>query len=294
MSDTALYRAAEYFDDQIINPLRTGVTGRKLIEVSPLPETVYTVVVNTLTDLNGAQIAYALPSGAEANRDNVKISKANKDLLHVFKDFEVPRADFEAFSNQNIAMDTLAAQSAAYVVGQKEDALILDGWKPDGTAYQVSGLYQSAGNDYSSSSNFGSAGVPTTCISGALALIEADNALADAYNLILNPVQAAKLRGLRSTYGVLEQPEILQLLNGGGTGPGRIYSTTAQTAGTGMLSPVDPTKKFMELYEAVGVRTELGYDSAKPQTGPIFGRIYERVYPHIKYANALCKLSALV
>jgi uncharacterized linocin/CFP29 family protein len=294
MVDSALHRAAEYFDDRIIDPLRTGITGRKLVAVTPLPETVYNVTVESLTDLSAAQIAYALPSGAEAGRDNVKITKANKELIHVFKDFEVPRADFEAFSNQGIAMDTLAAQSAAYVVGQKEDDLILNGWKPDGSAYLVPGLYQGAGNSYSTSSTFSTPGVPTTAVAGAIALIETDNALADYYNLVINPVQAAKLRPLRSANGVLEMPEVLQVLNGGGTGPGRIYSTTAMTAGTGLLAPVDPGKKFMELYEAVGIRTELGYDSAKPQTGPIFGRVYEREYLHIKYANAICQFTTLV
>jgi hypothetical protein len=126
-----------------------------------------------------------------------------------------------------------------------------------------------------------------------LSLIEADNALADAYNLILNPTQRGELRSLRNTNGVREEPEIVEILNPNGGNTGRIVSSSKITDGTGLLSPVDPARNYIELFEPQPVDTELGFDSKNPDTGPVYGRIYERVYIHIKHSEAIAKLSAI-
>jgi uncharacterized linocin/CFP29 family protein len=294
MVDTALYRAAELINAELIPPLRQQLIGRRIASADPkITPGTGTVRVNTVTEMNAGQIAMKMPYDA-TNRDIIKVTAANKDIPYLFKDFIIERDEFNAWNDKGVAIDTAAAQSAAQVVGIQEDNLIFLGWKPDGVAYNINGFYNGAGNDYSTSKDFGTAGYATTAVAGAIALIEADNGLAPAYNLILNPTQAAELRASRNTNGVLELPEVMQLLNmGKATGPGEILSTTSMTAGTGLLTPVDPGRKFIELFIGIDTSTELGYSSINPDTGPIYGRVYERLYPHIKQANALCKLSAI-
>jgi len=293
MTDTALQVAARYIDSELIQPLRQQLIGRKLVSRNPSVKGpgVYNVDVHTITEMNAAEITFKLP-GEEANRDMIRVARANKNIPVLHKEFMIPRQDFDAYKNKGIALDTAAAQSAAQVVGVAEDELIINGWKPDGTTYLISGLYQGAGNDYSTQKDFGTPGNPTDAVAGAMALIEADYGLAEAYNLVLNPTQANELRASRNANGVLELPEVVDLLNlGNKNGPGRIFSTPAITAGKGLLAPVDPSRRFIELYIPQDMKTILGVDSKLEETSPIYGSVYELVYPHIKQSNALAKLS---
>lgn len=292
---TALQLAARAIDQEMILPLRQQLIGRKLVAENPRVRGtgVYNVEIRTMGEVSAAYASFELPR-ADTTRDVVKVTRSTMNVPVLQKNFEVPRMDFEAFKNAGVAIDTASALSAAYQVGVLEDKLIFYGWAPDGTNYVTSGLYTLANNDYSTSKDFATFGNATTAVGGALALIEADNCLADAYNLILNPVQANELRVSMSTTIGKELDIIKGLINGGNeSGPGKIFSTPNITAGTGMLVPVDPSRKFIELYVPQDIRTVLGTDSRLDETSPIYGSVYELVLPHVKYTDAIAKISAI-
>lgn len=293
MVDTALQTAARKIDAELIEPLRQALVGRQLVYANPniKGDGIYNVDINTLSNMGEAYISYALPSESDP-RDSIKVTRTNVNIPVVSKGFEIPREDFEAFRRAGIMIDTSAAQSAAFVAGLKEDTLILQGWKPDGTNYTIPGLYQSAGNDYSSATVILTPGSLTTAVAGALGLMDDDNALAPAYNLTMNPAQYAHALAVRSAQGNLELPEVITLLNRGTPGgAGRVLSSKGLPATTALISPVDPARRFIEIYQVKDFTTQLGMDSKMPDTSKIYGSVWALTYPHIKQANALCKLS---
>jgi len=290
MTDTALQTAARYFDKELVEPLRQQLIGRKLVSVNPHIKGagIHSAEIMKLIEMGGGHITYELPT-SEITRDMVRVDASVVKIPVLFKGYEVPRDSWDAMKNRGVALDTAAMTSAAQMVGVDEDMLVIDGWKPDGTNYTIKGLYQSANNDFSTTKDFGTYGNATEAVAGAMALLEADYVY-PPFNLVLNAVQMYELRASRAANGVRELPEILELLNDG-SGPGRIYSTPAIAAGTGLVVPVDTARAYNELIVPQDMRNVLGEDSKIPGISPIYGTTYELVYPHIKQPNALCKLS---
>lgn len=287
MVDTALQLAARYFDKEMIEPLRQRLIGRKIVAKNPniKGQGVFNFDKNTINEMTGGMISYELPT-SDVSRDMIRVDRANVKIPVLHKSYEVPRSDFEAFKSKGVKIDAAAAISAAQMVGVDEDTLIIDGWKPDGTNYVVNGLYQSANNDYSTSKDFGTFGNATDAVAGAMALLEADNVY-PPFNLLLNATQMHELNASRSTNGVREKPDILDLIRG------QISSTPVIAAGTGLLSPVDTARQYIELVVPQEMKNVLGTDSKIPDISPIYGTTYEVLYPHIKQTDALCRLSSI-
>lgn len=292
MADTALQTAARYFDKELIEPLRQQLIGRKLVNVNPNIKGagIHSADIMKVIEMGAGFITYELPSG-DISRDMIRVDSSVVKIPVLWKGYEVPRDSWDAMKNRNVALDTAAMLSAAQMVGVDEDQLVIDGWKPDGTNYVITGLYQSANNDYSTGKDFGTYGYATDAVAGAMALLEADYVY-PPYNLVLNAVQMNELRASRSANGVREMPEILELLNDG-VGPGKIFSTPAIADTTGLVIPVDAARAYLELIVPRDMQNTLGEDSKIPDISPIYGTTFELVYPHIKQTNALCKLSSI-
>jgi uncharacterized linocin/CFP29 family protein len=242
VDSTALDTAARYFDNELINPLRQSLIGRKLVAENPLKgDGIYNVDINTLREMGAASISYSLPTGDSGTRDMIRVDRTNVNLPVLFKEFEVPRMDFEAWRQKNQPMDSAAAVSAAQMVGVQEDTLIIKGWNPsgDGATYTVPGMFTVFNAQVVSDSlPFSTAGNATK----AYSMLEEDHALtAQSYNLILNATQWGELLMSRhSTSNQREMPEVIEMLNfGDANGPGRIYVTAALSDTQGIVAPVD-------------------------------------------------------
>lgn len=209
----------------------------------------------------------------------IRVDGTNVNLPILFKEFEVPRMDFEAWSTKNVPLDAAAAISAAQMVGVQEDQLILKGWNPnnDGTTFTIPGMLNVASAQaITTSLSFATAGNATKAIAAAFAAFEQANALSQAYNLIINPTSWANLLSARfPTSNQREMPEIMELINfGNADGPGRIYVTPVFSAGQGVLAPVDPGRVNMEIYVPREISVDLGYDSRMPNTSNIYGMVW--------------------
>ncbi len=289
MTDTTLQAMGRVIDKKIVGPLRMVLVGRQLVPVTaPAGMGKSNVEWDTATDMSDGLVSFAFTDG---NDDELGFTRSNQKIPFYWKDFKVDRGAYEAFKSEGKSLDAANAIGASYKAAKVEDAAIINGvLNVDGSTYDINGLYQGAGNDYTTASTMSTAGVPTTAVAGAMNMIEQDDVPVNIpMNLVLHPTQANKLRPLRSTQGVREMPEVLEMLNGG-----KIMSTTAITAGTGMLLPTaQVAEPFFDYFLRVDWRTELGKDSKHPDTGPISGRVYSGGTLRIKHSAAICKLSAL-
>jgi len=146
-------------------------------------------------------------------------------------------------------------------------------------------FYQSAGNSYTTQSDFGTAGIPLEVVAGAIDLMQADN-ITGPYNLVLNPTQYMELATSILGYGAGEREiaMVKEILEGG-----NIYSTSFQPAGTGMLL-ADASAGFFEMIVAQDMTTET---EVLQKSKDLWGRVYECVIPVVYDANAICKLTEI-
>ena len=288
---TALQKAATYFDTEIVEPLRQKTMARKLISVKPRVkgDGIKAADILKVVEMGAAQMAYKLPK--DMSRDMVRIDKSTVNIPVLYKGYEIDRDAMDVWKNQGVAIDSAAAVSAAQVIGIQEDTAIIDGWKPDGTNYVMDGLYQSAGITYATSKDFATYGYAKEAVAGARASLEAVYVY-PPFNLTLNPVQAGELVMSESSTGTEELPRVIKVLNGNATnGPGVVFSSPAVTAGTGLITPVDPARVYIELLNPQPLRNVLGEDSKMPGISDITGTAFEALYVNVKQANAICKMT---
>jgi uncharacterized linocin/CFP29 family protein len=285
---TAFKKAARYVDQELVNPLRAGNLIRKLLPLNTriAGRGIKNVDYYSITEMSDAMITYDIDTG-EASTDNINVSVTNIAIPVIKKHFKIPRRDFDAFENQGIPFDTAAALSAGAMVTKAENSLGVQGWKRDGSAYQINGLYQAAGNTTAGSS-FGTFGGALTSIADALALFDADNVFADSWNLTLNSVQRRELQKSVST-GIVEEELVRKVL-----GPqGDIFVSNDLVAGTGLLTPVDTSGQYFDLINPDGPKTVIGEDSKLPEYSDLFGTVIDFVVPRIKQTNAICTLTVI-
>lgn len=288
MTDTTLQAMGRSLDKKLVDPLRMVLVGRQIVPVTaPVGMGKSNVEWDTVTDMSDGLVSYAFYDG---NEDELGLARTNQKIPFYWKDFKIDRGAYEAFKSEGKALDAANAIGAGYKAAKVEDAAIIIGVTNDGTNYDMNGLYKGAGSSYTTSKDFGTAGNPTLAVAGGFTQLEDANVPTNIpMNLVLNPTQRNELRGLRSTNGVREEPEILEMLNGG-----KIFSTSAMTAGTGMLLPAaQVAEPFFDFYLRVDWRTELGKDSKHPDTGPIYGRVFSGGTLRVKQSTAICTLTQI-
>jgi len=294
MADTVLQRASKMLDADMVEPLRRMLIGRQLIAENTKLRGVgkYAVDIDTITEMSEGQITYNLDEVGKS-ADMIQVTTARKQVPILHKSFTVPRQEYLAFKSEGKALDAAGATSAAYVVGKQEDAMIINGWKPDGTNYEVKGLYQAAGTT-ATGATFATAGNGIVSAQKGISALE-DLGVSGPYHLLLHKDQAAELRGSVLTSGGREQKEVLEMLNldNPNMREGRIWQCHDMTAANALLIPVDPARVYFELVNPVQIHTALGEDSKNPDTSPLYGHVWEVMVPVIKQTTAICKIGSI-
>lgn len=289
MANTTLQSFSKKIDSKLIDPLRRVLVGRRLVPVTaPAGFGTSAVEWSKITEMGAGMVSYAFT----ANEDTIGATPTTSKIPVYWKDYKVDRRAYEGFKVKGTDIESGAAQSAAYVAAYAEDEAIIKGVTKDATAYDIDGLYEGGGNDYSVSSDFGTAGVATTALAGAYALLAEDNVpVGDnvPYNMVLNNTSYMDLLGVRSTAGVREMPEIKEMLNGGS-----IISSSVLAATEGIILPAaNILEPYVDFYLSSDWKTEHGFDSEHPDTGDLMGRVYSAGILRIKHSVAICKLSVL-
>lgn len=282
----ALDDISKYFDEELVMPLQQRFIGRKLVpkneKLSGKGIGMESVDVWTLANMASAQIALGLPSEFG---DTADVTSDTVQLPILSEPFTIPRRMYESYKLKGIGIESALAIEAAYQVQLKEEALILNGWAPDGTNYVVKGLYQAANNAETSSKDFGTYGYATDKIGLMISMLEADS-IYGPYNVVLNQVQKNELFGSRSSTGDREWPEIIEMLNENGSG-GMIYSSPSQTVDTCMMLPIS-NKAYSDLVIPQDYKNQLNEDPKLGDISPLYGLVYECLAPRINQTNSVC------
>ena len=288
----AIANLAKYFDKEMIKPLQQRFVGRKLVpknnELSGKGLGMESVDVWTLLRMADATISLGLPTGFG---DTADVTSETLNLPVLAEPFVLPRRMYESYKMAGIGIEAALAIEAAYRVQLAEEALILDGWKPDGATYTIKGLYQSAGNAEATADDFGTYGKATEKVTLAKALLEADSVYGP-YNLVLNQVQHNQLLASESANGNPEWDRVMTILNDGGSGPAQIFSSPIQAVDTGMMLAV-PDKTYFDLVIPQDYKSQLNEDPKLGTLSPLYGMVYESLAPRIKQVNSICKLTAI-
>lgn len=290
MTQTALQKAATFFDTEIVMPLRQVAMARQLISVKPTVkgDGIKAADILKVVEMGEAQMAYRLPK--DMGRDMIRIDKSTVNIPVLYKGYEVDREEIETYARTGVGLDAAAAVSAAYVIGVQEDTAIIAGWMPDGAVYKMPGLYNvGSTTDYSTHVDLDTYGDAVTAVAGLKAQLELVH-VQPPFNLVLHPNEYAKLDASESATGKEEFQRVLSLINGNSEGPGRIFSSSNMTAATGMLTPVDPGRVYMELLNPQPVRNVLGEDSKMPGISDITGTSFEALYVNVKHTAAIGRL----
>ena len=286
----ALANLSKYFDKELIKPLQQRFVGRKLVpknnELSGKGIGMESVDVWTLKELAEATTSLGLPTGYG---DTADVTSETLNLPILAEPFVLPRRMYESYKLSGIGIDADLSILAAYQVQLAEEALILDGWKPDGTNYVINGLYQAANNAEASADDFGTYGNATDKVTLAKALLEADSVYGP-YNLVLNQVQYNQLLASESTTGNPEWDRVMTILNDGGSGPAQIFSSPTQTVATGMMLAVS-NKTYFDLVIPQEYKNQLNEDPKLGDLSPLYGMVYESLAPRVKHTDAICTLT---
>lgn len=285
-----------YYDGVVTDVIREEIMGRNLIAIapgSPFGFGVQKIDYNKLVDMSPAELSMKLTE----NADMIGLTNDSLPIPVLHKEWEIDRRDLASSNRTGTPLDTLGPVTAAAKVAELEDTLIIQGWAPDGTNYDFTGLYQGAGNDYSTTKDFGTAGNAIVAVKGAVSMMLADK-IKPPYNLTLNQEQYAEILGPRATTSDKTELDIVRDIIRGGDGAGNatpmgpaaggnIFVTDVMTAGTGLLSAL-PNPRYADL--AIGLDTTTEYEFL-PKSRNSFGRVFECMIPRIREANAFCKLS---
>ena len=275
----------QFIKTQAVEAARRSFVGRKLFgtAIRKIDAGTQTFGYDTLTHVAAASFDYSWPG--RQSQDIINLSRTTVPIPILHKEFEINKLDLASSRTSGVPLNTSNAESAAYKVAYLEDSMLIDGFTASGTTYEVSGLYQSAGNSEGTSLDWTTATNIPTSLQNSIALLIADN-IQPPYSLVVNPTQYADTIENIANTGITYLSWIKEQLQGGS-----VYVTPAITAGTGILMAANPNGAFeYVLAEDLTVDTET---TNLKEGNNLFGRVYIRGLPVIYDANAICKMTTI-
>lgn len=295
MANTSFENAVRYLDLEMVQPMRAASMARDLfLKKTILPAGKTSIDYDVITGMGSGFVAYEIPFDTLPN-DMVSMAPTILRLPNIYKPWRVERATLKAYEAAGKPLGSSAMLAAMYAYLASEEAMLVQSWKPDGTNAVINGLYASAGNDYSTSSDFATDGNPTAAVLGGLALNDADGVPPCNYNLLLNPTQFRELQANKGTTSDFDEfKQVLEILNpiGGPKGSILMDARANIVAASGLLVPVDPAGAFLDLVIAEEPQNVIANEKW-PNQSAFEALVFSRMAPRIKQANALCKLSAI-
>lgn len=314
MAISVYERAGQAIGTKLIPALEQGFISRLLAGIDP---DIVGVDVTSFKKFDASHMAnadngYSIPSPRVSNKDSVHIEDTDTAIPAIWKDFKIPRQTFDSFSkgNMNVDLSQWGAKDAGYLVRMEEELRLLQGWKPDGTAYEAKGFYQSATTSEATSkvfSTYGNALAKVSLMKSALG--SAGIQKTANFNLMLSTDQSSELESSVSTIGTMEWDQVLLSLNRGApNGPqgriltspdyvvygmdGEVVSSTVMIAdATCFMSIVDPVREYYRIVNPTDMTILIGNDmggTGLESQGDIIGRVSERVILDVMKPESIC------
>ena len=269
-----------YIDDSIKRAAREANIARKLMPTfGPVGFEVEVIKNYTAAEIAAGRIDLAWGNFSE---DIPVLTAHNVNIPVLSRGFRIPRRALEASRRNGTPLDTHLVDTASNVVTQKENALVLQGWAKDGTNYDISGLFQGAGNSATGADMTTATNIPLVVFE-AMGLLIADN-INPPYNMVLNPVQYAETFALIANTSMTYNEWIRKTIQG------EVYSHTAIPSSDGlMLATSNPA--YFDLTIGIDITSdteEMGLEDGRD----LFGVVYECVVPRIHDSTAICKIGS--
>lgn len=235
-------------------------------------------------EMSDAQLSWNFEQTGE---DQISLSRESTRIPVLHKEFKLDYRDMAAAALNNYPITMKNISAASYKTMYLENTVILDGYNPKGTStasdYEVKGLYQSAGNQVTSSSDFGTYGNATAAVMDAIELF-LDDEVYGPFNLVLNNLQAMELNmSQHGSYPNPEKPIVQELLGG------RIISTPFMPKGKGMIIPIkDAMQAEMLITQDFSIHTEI-----ESKSRDLWGQVYECMTLAVYEPDCICRLTTI-
>lgn len=267
----------KYIEEAVAWPPRQLLIGRRVARTfGPIGEGKLTIEWNKVTDTGDAQLFRT--EKVTLSEDTIDNTKSSIDVPALAKAFRIPRRVLEASRTYGTPLDVSGAKSASYKVSLLEDALILKG------SGGISGLYDSAGNDYSTTEHWSTAANILTSINGAIDLLTQDN-IYPPYNLVVHPSRYTELFQVVTNTAEFYYDLIQRRIGG------QIFQSPVLTSTTGMLL-ASPDAGFFDLPLGVDIHAEIE-ELPLDQFKDLYGVVWEAIVPRIREANAICTITGI-
>jgi len=267
----------KYIDEAVAWPPRQILIGRRVARTfGPLGEGKLTVEWTKIAEVGVAQMFRS--EKVTLSEDIIDNTVGSLDVPAIARGFRIPRRSLEASRTWGTPLDVATAKSASYQVSLLEDTLILKG------SGGLNGLYDSAGNDYSTAKDWGTATNIMPSINGAIALMKADK-IFPPYNLVVSDTQFDELFEFITNTSEFYYDAVQRRIGG------QIFQTPVLTGGTAMLL-AQPDAGFFDLPLGVDIHAEVE-ELPLNEFKDLYGIVWEAITPRIREANAICKLSSI-
>ena len=223
-----------YLQTETVMAAREMITGREHVPIL-IKETAKNLHRSYKADAGRAATVSWDWEEFSGGRDALNLTPVDTNIPILGTPLDIPRTIYDQAMEEGYDLLAAYTDEAGFQPAYLEDKMIYRGFTPDDSTYTIDGLYEAAGNNYSTSADWGTAANIRTSVAGAIALAMADK-IYGSYGLGVATVQWNQLMSaVESEKATLEN--IMNQLNPHGGEAGRPYHVPYLAAGTAMLHP---------------------------------------------------------
>jgi len=271
-------------DEAVVKAVRPVLVGRRVLPVKPLAGVgVMTVSWDELTEMSDALISMYGETPAE---DIIVYTRKSLIVPILHKDFRIHWRDLEASRRFGTPLDAANAESAALVVAEKEDRLILNGEISGELMLGIEGLTTATGRQTQASAGaWGTSPNAYTTIKNAAKLLLTEH-FPPPYDLILQPSPFMDAQTFIANTGIRQLEKMKELIRG------NIYVSAQLKASDGGLDSAILMKSGAENAD-LRVASDLKNFYMQTVDMNHHFKTYEALVPRIKRPKAICEITGI-
>jgi len=271
-------------DEAVVRAVQPVLVGRRVLPVKALAGIgVMTVTWDELTEMGAALISMYGETPAE---DQVLYTRKSLIVPILHKDFRISMRDLEASRRFGTTLDAANAESAALIVAQKEDRLILNGEITGEPMLGIQGLTTATGRQTQASGGAWATSPNALNDIRAAAKKLLDKYYPPSYDLILQPSAFMDAHTLIANTGISQLEKIKELIGG------QVYVSSQLKASGGTTNSAILMKSGAENADlCVAQDLKTFYMQALDLSHHF--KVYEAVVPRIKRPTAICEITGI-
>lgn len=287
----ALANLQNQWDNEIVPTLYAQETWRRLMPVNPKLSNKGIGVLNIKTLKHVARANAVINMDIQQDiADTVDIQADTLNIPVQQDDTIIKNRDWQAYKIQNLPIESDLAMDMAANIATQRNGLVSMGWKPDGTNFDIKGMYQVADNTVSGL-DFDTFGNAYKTFAAAIKELKVDKIYSQGYNAVVSSLNYAELEGSVTSTGVDEMSLVLKLLNRDapqGSMPGAVIECSDLAAGTAMVAPVasQANLRYFDVIETQEPYHHMWFKDGNEDSGDIMVRQLGAMVPRFKHLNS--------